>query len=118
MIWCVIKLYIKKKKRLTEKQVLSCSPSLTRSPNGLSANPGSHAEGVLATIHCHTQGSHHFHHSITGISQSCTLAWELGCPHPVPTALHILETGDSALEQKRNAEGPEVQEAWELMSVQ
>lgn len=82
-----------------------CGPDLTRSPHGIRANPGSHAEGVLATIHRHTQGRHHCHHSLTGVSQSRTLPWELSCPHPVPTAFHILGSGRDSVLEKSSAGG-------------
>lgn len=79
-------------------------PDLTWSQHSLRANPGCHAEGVLAAVHCHPQGRHHCHHGLAGIGQSRPLPWELGCPHPVRTAFHILGSGKDVGLEKRDGE--------------
>ena len=59
----------------------------------LVANPSSHAQRVLPSIDGDTELRHDVAHGPTRVQQGGPLARQLGWPHPVTAALHVLEGG-------------------------
>ena len=59
----------------------------------LVANSCSHAQRVLASVDCDTELRHDVAHGLTRVQQGGPLARQLGRPHPVTAALHVLEGG-------------------------
>lgn len=66
-------------------------PEGTWSLDRLRPHSGSHAQGVFAPVHGDAQTTHDLTHGGAGVPQTRPLPRQLGRPHPVPTALHILK---------------------------
>ena len=58
--------------------------------DSLLPDPSSHTERVLSPVHGDTQRPHNVTHGFTRVQQCSALSWQLGRPHPVTAALHIL----------------------------
>ena len=63
----------------------------TWSFDGVVSYTGCHTERVFATVYRYTKRVHRVTHGLTSIYHCGTFPWELGRPHPITTAFHILQ---------------------------